>query len=208
MFGRRRNRTADEPVRVARQVRLGEVADPDRTTTTLVDHPDSYTALDHAPGTTPVDRDAAIAYVVARVRAAVEQHAVDDEVPDWLDGHIDALRAGWDAAVEAESRERELTLRSLLGMELHHLTASQARLARLRAEAARLEADVAGWRRVLLGADEFRPEPVADEQPTAPRPVALGDALDASSGLHDDADLTALAVFDNPLIYAPKEHQR
>lgn len=205
MFGRNKKVT-DEPQTVTSRVRLGDVADPNRHMTTLVDKPDTYTALDHAPATLPVDRAAALEYLVARVRAALAAGALDDEVADWLDGHIDAMRAGWDKAVDAESEQRKATLLSLLGMELHNLTETGKRVTVLRGQVAELSADVDAWRGVLLGADTFQPALLtSDEQPVAPKPVLLTSALDTSAEFLNDTDLAALAAFDSTLVYAPKE---
>ena len=210
-FGSGHRPKDDGSATMAQRVRLGDISDHDRPMTSLVERPPEYTALDHAAATRPVDREAVISEVRDWVREALAAAALDDEVSDFLDARLDAMRRGWDAAVEVERRHRRSTLRSLFGMQMHDVTLTQAKVAELRRSAAALAANVEGWRRVLLGADEFVARTAAvEDAPTAPRAVGLDTALTGSASLHEDRALEDLTLFDPTLdlSYFPQENLR
>lgn len=183
MFGRKQ-RPPHEPAApvLTRRVDLGALADRRRTTTTYVERPDQYSALDHAAATAPVDRIAVAEQVKKWVHEALATRALDELTADFLDARIDTLRQGWDQAVRREHATRAATSALLRAMELEDLTRAQASVARLRTRETELTASVTAWRAVLTGSDAYDParhEP-PDRTPTAPSAVDLGGAIDAA----------------------------
>ncbi|MGM7422946.1 hypothetical protein [Cellulosimicrobium sp. ES-005] len=184
MFGRKR-RPQHSPTAqtLTRRVDLGALADRRRGTTTYVERPDQFSALDHAAATAPVDRLAVVEQVRGWVHEALATRALDELTADFLDARIDTLRQGWDQAVRREHASRVVTSALLRAMELEDLTRAQASVARLRTRDAELTASVTAWRAVLTGSDAYDPARHArpHRAPTAPAAVDLREAIDAAT---------------------------
>lgn len=131
--------------------RMVDVDTRRRESVTHVLRPDSLSASALASGTRAVDpvRDAET--VKAAIIALHGSGALDEFVPDTLDGTIAAWLEVWNSRVDENLQQQVLTSLRLAGQELENVTACLATVRSLRVELADLDQEVGNWRGVLRG---------------------------------------------------------
>jgi hypothetical protein len=154
---RRRNVT---PV-TARQVTSLTGGNPDALTSTIY-RPDELSHLDLSAATTAPEPSSARAWVTATIGRLLGTSALDDLTSDVLDAHVRAQHAGWDVSTDREAPDRlHVTLR-LAAAHLQGITATQLKVAELRAQYTQASASVAKWTTELTG----EPAPVYEMDAT------------------------------------------
>ena len=203
LFPRRRGGSQDLGER-----HLADVDTRRRESVTHVLRPDSLSATGLASATRAVEPVVDAETVKAAIRALHGSGALDEFVPDTLDGDISAWLAVWDNHADEHLNQQVLTSLRLAGQELENVTACLARVRALRIELADLDHEVDSWRGVLRGAIAQLPFPTA----SAPAPdedldELLSGALlgtwgsEALARRHADADAPDPAT---PLLPVPR----
>jgi hypothetical protein len=189
--------------------RMVDVDTRRRDAVTQVLRPDSLSAAALASGTREVDPVADADTVRAAIIALHGSGALDEFVPDTVDGLIAGWLAVWDGHVDEHLNQQVLTSLRLAGQELENVTACLATVRALRVELADVDHEVGNWRGVLRGEITALPFPVrpAPAEEDADLADLLGGALLAGWGREaldrtpDVADDTSPAT---PLLPVPR----